>query len=271
MHTIRIAASEDTSVNLVCFAPDDTSTILVLGKGFIRLYRLTDGQVRPLTINLRRDQATFSSYAWAWDGKLIVGTHAGDILLLEDYELQVVIYPAHADDPIVPVVSLASYSKGFVAGGAHGDLRVFERAEDLKEQYSLCKVVQFEDKTAGVVAMVVSHSEETVVCATSTQQLYQASLANADSFKEDSLGYDHVIAHFHAPGAGKDASINDIDVCLWKPLIVGTRACMRACTHASTPRLSTSSTTHVHGVSVRYLLVSGQLRQGSLREGVEHR
>lgn len=81
------AGGEGVVVNATSFCRSTQNVLLVLGKGNIRFYRITDGQLRAIPLNLRMEQANFVGCAWLEDDNVAVGTAAGDVLLLENFEL----------------------------------------------------------------------------------------------------------------------------------------------------------------------------------------
>mmetsp|Transcript_5890 Transcript_5890/g.6121 ORF Transcript_5890/g.6121 Transcript_5890/m.6121 type:complete len:1300 (+) Transcript_5890:152-4051(+) len=219
---VKISMSDDNPVNQVSFCPWDPNVILVLGKGLIRIFRVTEGQLRPVSINVRRDQANFISHTWLWDDKLLLGTAGGEILYLEGLEFKAVVHPLSSDnnDPS-PILTLAPISKGFVAGTTGGEMWSFTIEEDLKEQYKKEETFYLPKHEGGIVSICVT-ADDALICATDTQQLYQFNLANSSVTKDNTgqSGFDYLFTSFHKIIPNSDSSITGIDVALWKPIIV---------------------------------------------------
>lgn len=85
---VGAAGGEGVAVNTISFCPSGQNVLLVLGKGGLRFYRVADGQLRPIPLNLRMEQANFVSCAWMEDDNVVVGTAAGEVLLFENFELK---------------------------------------------------------------------------------------------------------------------------------------------------------------------------------------
>lgn len=70
--------------------------------------------------------------------QVIVSTEQGELYLFENFEFKCLL-PASPTDGAA-IYNLAVFSKGFVAGGANGVLRVYERSEDPREFFKCLKV-----------------------------------------------------------------------------------------------------------------------------------
>jgi cilia- and flagella-associated protein 57 len=220
---VKISMSDENPVNQVSFCPWDANVILVLGKGLIRIFRVSEGQLRPVSVNVRRDQANFISHTWLWDDKLLLGTAGGEILFLEGLEFKAIVHPLPNDtsDPS-PILSLAPISKGFVAGTTGGEMWSFSLEEDIKEQYRREEVFYLPKREGGIISICVT-ADDALICATDTQQLFQFNLTNSSVSKDSSghsSGFDYLFTGFHKMIPNADSSITGIDVALWKPIIV---------------------------------------------------
>lgn len=68
----------------------------------------------------------------------MVSTEQGDLYLFENLEFRCALATPATDG--ASICTLAAFSKGFVAGGANGVLRVFERSDDPREFFKCLKV-----------------------------------------------------------------------------------------------------------------------------------
>lgn len=220
MGTVKISMSDDNPVNQVSFCPWDNNVILAIGKGIVRLFRIVEGQIRPVSINVRRDQANFISHSWLWDEKLVLGTEGGEILLIENLEFRAVVHPTpnDASDPL-PILSISPTSKGFVAGSTEGELWMFA-AEDIKEQYKKEDKFVIAGGEGGIVGIVTT-VDDSLICVLDTQQIYHFTISNSNNNKDGGGGgFDHVLTSFHAPNMIGDAAITGVDVALWRQIAV---------------------------------------------------
>ena len=222
--SVKISLSDDNPVHQVSFCPWDSNVIIVIGKGLVRIFRITEGQLRPVSVNTRRDHANFISHTWLWDDKLLLGTEGGEILLLEGLEFRAVVNPQiaeNANEPICPIFSLSATAKGFVAGTTDGQIWSFCAEEDTKEQYKREETYNLPKDDGGIVCIAVT-TDDSLMCAVDSQQLYHFTVTNANVSKDGgSNAYDHLFTGFHRnnPTTGETA-ITGIDVALWKPIAV---------------------------------------------------
>lgn len=69
---------------------------------------------------------------------MVVSTELGELHLFESLEYKCQL-PASPTDGAA-IYNIVAFTKGFVAGGANGALRVFERSEDPREVFKCLKV-----------------------------------------------------------------------------------------------------------------------------------
>lgn len=137
----KVCLAEDQTVAQISFCPWDSSVVLCIGKSVGKLFRLQEGQYKPISLSLRRDHAYFVSHSWLSDDKLVIGTEGGEILLVENFEFRGIVYPTGQDnEDYVPILSLIGTSRGFIAGTIAGEIRMFEKAEDIKEQVTFFRM-----------------------------------------------------------------------------------------------------------------------------------
>lgn len=230
----KISLSDDCAVNQISFCPWDKDNakegsnglvILVLGRNILRLFHFKEGQLRPLSITMRRDQANFISHCWLPDDTLIVGTEAGELLVIEgnsgsSFEFRGHINPSKADgEEAYPALCLHPSGRGFIMGSLHGEIKIFDKHEDVKEKYLLEDAVYIPGDQGHILEFAVG-AEDLLVAGTSKHQLLSCSLSNLNNVKEGSAAFEHVFAPFHTPSAKGESEITGIDVALWKAVVV---------------------------------------------------
>ena len=105
-----------------------------------------------------------------------------------------------------------AFSKGFVAGGVEGSLRVFEKSDDPRAHYECQRVFSVNDST--LMDLTVSPSEETLLIASSDLALTTFNLANCGvANADDSKCFECLATSYHANG------VLALDTCARKPLI----------------------------------------------------
>lgn len=215
----KIALSDDTPVHRVSFCPWDPTVILVIGKSILRLFRYIEGQLRPMSITVRRDQANFISYAWLADEQLVVGTEGGEIIIIESFEVRGAIMTSKEDaDEFYPVLCLHATARGFVMGSWHGELKVFEKHEDLKEKYQL-EDTFYIPGDCGHVMEIAMGADETIICGMDRHHILLSTLSSLHNIKKGESVFDHIFTNFHHPNTKGEAEITGMDVAVWKPIV----------------------------------------------------
>ncbi|KAF4674972.1 WD repeat domain 65 [Perkinsus chesapeaki] len=140
--------SDVAVVHDVTCHPTDTSIVSVVGDGILKIYRIGDGLMKPVSIqppgkgrdgeNGSLTGTNFSCQTWLSDGRLLVGTEGGDLFLYENNgEYKGPVSPGPGEHRAC--LCAVSTSKGFLLGGIDSMIRIYERSLDSKEGYLLLK------------------------------------------------------------------------------------------------------------------------------------
>jgi len=145
---------------------------------------------------------------------LIVFTSEGQIIICRDSgEFKSVLH----DSPTgVNIVSCATHNRGFIVGGACGEIIVFNKQDDMENPFRLDKkfVNTIEKATiekAAITSLAINSTED-VFFITANNLLRK--LVNALEITDEDLKVQDVICDFHS------AKITGLDICIRKPLIV---------------------------------------------------
>jgi len=216
--TVKAVGSTRTSdgarskVSMASFSPRDHGVVCASGdNGILRFLRIQEHQFRAIPFNLKRDPQNYLCHCWLGNrDALVLSGENGDLLYFENYEFRGLL--AVPGTQAQACASLVAFSKGFVAGGVEGALRVFEKSEDPREHYTCRRV--FTMSESALVHLSVSPSEETLVIASADLALTTFNLANADvANADDAACFDPLSTTFHS------SAIIALDVCARKPLI----------------------------------------------------
>ena len=214
---VRISVGEDAAVSAVTVCPGDSSAVVALGRNVFRLFRVQEGQVRQATLMVRREQSTFTAHCWVGPETLVVGTESGEILLVEGLEFRAVLFAA---EPAAPIHCFGLLSSGaFVAGSAAGSVHYFARIPGSKEMFQHAGCYKVRDLSADILAIAVN-GDDSFVCATSEQQLLNASVNHLNAKKDASAEAEFVLTPFHGPGIGESSAVTGLDVALWRATMV---------------------------------------------------
>ena len=233
--TVKLSNSDEAPMHIVSICPWDQTLILVIGKLAIKAFRITDGQLKPVTISFRRENANFISHCWLEDDqKLIIGTETGEILLLENLEFRMIVYPTGNELPeeVRPIVSIVATAKGFVIGATKGELIFFERVHNIKDSFQIESSFHIPKEYSGcsepsgnvIITGLATGTDDYIICSTSTQQILTFSINQLQAIKNKEMnagsGIEFIMTSFHGPNAKGESTITGIDVAMWKPLVV---------------------------------------------------
>lgn len=222
--SVKISNSDDTPIHQVSICPWDPTAIIVTGKSILRLFRFVEGQLRQATLTVRRELSNFISHLWLPDDNLLLGTDTGDIMFIENFEFRGYVStstPGGESDEVHPVNCLAPHGRGFMMGTTNGEIRFYERNEELKEKYVFEDSIRLPGNRGHIQTFAIG-PDDSLVCATSAHQLVSVALANKAEIKAGTSGVDNILTPFHGPNQRGDAAITGIDVALWKQILVTT-------------------------------------------------
>lgn len=212
---------EGDSISSISFCPYDPTVIFICGQNVAKLIKYQEGILKPLSMSLRRDQFNFTSHTWMPEERCLVGTEEGDILLIENFEFKTVVYPCgNENEDRSPLFSLVPTSRGFAAGTYNGEIRVFEKADDNKELYTLEAAFVLPRETSNVKSMALG-LDDSLVCLTDSQQLYNCPLYSSNMLAKENTpaAFQPLFSPFHYVNSKGHADIIALDVALWRPLL----------------------------------------------------
>jgi len=157
----------------------------------------------------------FTCHCWSNDGRIIVCTSRGEIMLCESTgEFSAFIPSSPVDE--CNIISICSYTRGFIVGGEDGRFFVFEKTEDLDMPFKRMTDTAYKDPNnksdITITSMVITSSEDTVYFTLENNQLMKLSIALDGT--DENPKFEHLIYDFHS------ASVTGLDVCIRKQLIV---------------------------------------------------
>eukprot|EP00913_Durusdinium_trenchii_P002841 g2629.t1 len=238
---VKVSNLTGSMIHECSFNPQDSSLVCIIGDGVFKFFRLQDGTFKgiPNQLNKMREARGLASnqnyicHTWLNDDRLIVCSEAGDALLFDSGGEFKMVLPCSPCEPR-SLLCVASFSRGFIAGGEKGVVTFYERSDDAKEtsllrgarvsqeMFRKAKEVKLDSSMSGpmmpsvgaVTAMTVSPAEETVAIATGSNQLLTFSLSPTDIMKAEEGNVDFALTSFHT------GPIFGLDVCVRKPLVV---------------------------------------------------
>ena len=210
----------------VSFHNTDCNVVLLTGQNCFKYYRMQDSQMKATHSAMTKKEASISNnytcHLWLPDGKVLVCTDQGEILLLEngDYKFCLPESPGNG----FYIECIQAYAKGFVIGGDNGTILVYDKSEEVKNPYSCfhtfssAKVTtdRYPKLQAGIMAsrvmcMALTSTDDTIVFTTNNNQM-MALHQSLERPQEDAV-YEYLIYPFHW------RKIQGMDICLKKKLI----------------------------------------------------
>ena len=161
----------------------------------------------------RLQSSDYTTHALLSDGKLVVGTDTGEIIIFDqncDYKgvLSVGVENWRVE-------CILPYRGGFLVSGELASIYIFERhPEDIRSQYQRTArpFVISEYMNQKVASMSLSPSEDKLVCAMDNSQVFDIAF-NADRPGEDDAAFQNITKYNHS------TQICGLDICMRKPLI----------------------------------------------------
>jgi WD40 repeat protein len=215
MGTTKVVTSEEQTVENISICPWDSNVVLALGKGVVKLFRFAEGQMRPMSFNFRRENAQFTCYTWLpIDDRLIIGTAAGDLIMLENFEFRSMIGSGQVPAPALAMVALPS---GFVMGSAAGECYIYEKNEEARDHYTLEDQLSVPTDGANILNMVLG-SDDNLICVTDDRQIYDTSMHQNQQREQQSSGK-YLICPFHGGTPDQSAAITAIAMGQWRRVV----------------------------------------------------
>ena len=126
-------------VNQCSFSIQDHNIVLVTGNNTYKFYRVQENNSLKAThTQIVKKEAHISNnytcHSWLPDGRLIVCTDQGEIMLLEqggDYKMLLAESPGEG----FFIECIVTYSKGFIIAGENGQIMIYEKSEEPKNPY----------------------------------------------------------------------------------------------------------------------------------------
>lgn len=190
MAMVRTSPSSEANIHQVSFNPIDPRYVATTGRNILRFYRIDEDKFTPITespaMAKRHSQnQNYLCHTWLPGNRTVAGTSAGELLLFHETDLLTVLPSSPADGKSINC--LISFSRGFLAAGAMGILRMYEPTDEPGQYYVQTKEFQLRvaagAPTPTITSMALSPSEDQVAVTLDNCQLMQLSLAHADVLK----------------------------------------------------------------------------------------
>jgi WD40 repeat protein len=160
------------------------------------------------------------------DGRLVVCTEVGEIILCESDGLFMNYIPESPTDEAFKIEAVMPFSRGFIIAGNEngiGKFYAYEKSEDPRVAYRLISKEPYEVKmdlnvnmhsmNMQISSIALAHSEDYVYFTTRSNQIMKADIPLYDG-AEQMPKFEFVHCNFHT------SEITGLDVCIRKQLVV---------------------------------------------------
>lgn len=206
------------SVCTCMLSPLDPSVATVIGKDYVKFYRIGEKEMRPLHENRIPDN-NFTACCWMRtpDDHLLTGTDCGTVSLFRFgehlFDLDCTLGSEY------PITAMVSTPTGFICGSLECTIIVYiyDDSKDqvfFKSQFTLGTIISGAELSPGhVSAFSICPKSENLCFVTSDSQILKLSLAKPAVLVSEDIQY--MVTPFHGP-----KPITGMDVALKKPLII---------------------------------------------------
>jgi hypothetical protein len=193
----------------ISFNPHESNYVIVTGNDTYKYYKIEENEFEAEHTQLNNKDmditTRYSCHCWMTDGRLIVCTEVGEIILIETDGSYL---GAIMDDSIEPgfkIECVIPFGRGFIIAG-NGLIYAFEKTEDSSQPYRLIVgpvEVKLETRDTlstntqyQITSMTLSHDENTLYFTTKTNQLLKVDIPLYDG-GDSKLKFDFVHCCFH--------------------------------------------------------------------------
>ena len=187
--------SGNMTVTQCSFHIQDQNAIIVTGNSIFKYYRIADSnslktihnQIAKKDVHISNN---YTCHSWLPDGRLIICTDQGEIMLLEtdgSYKMQL-----ESPGDGFHIECVQTFSKGFIIGGDNGQIYIYEKSEEPKNPYNSSPLLpQQSDKndksdyhelmasvmTSRIKCMTLSSTDDMIVFTTENNQIMKAAFS----------------------------------------------------------------------------------------------
>jgi cilia- and flagella-associated protein 57 len=227
----KVGISEGQTLYQASFNNLDFNSLIVTGNGVYKYYKLKDNGLRPEHSALAKKESHISNHytchTWLPEGKIIICTDQGELLLLESTGEYKMCLDCSPKDGFY-IEAIAIYSKGFMIAGDTGQIKIYEKTDEPKKPFQ--EVATWpnvndpkEEKkypnlllsimASRIKCLALSSNDDTLVFSTENNQLMKVNLNQEKKLNESVAKYEYLIYPFHS------RAISGLDVCIKKNLV----------------------------------------------------
>lgn len=220
--SLKMAIPSGKLIRHASFCPMDSSLICVSGYCNLRIFRVVDKGLRPITINLGRAQQNYTHHSWISKELLVLST-LDEIILLQSFSIAANI---SFSDWKQEVQSLCAFEGGLIVGGNAGSVRVYHVTKDGPNILNLTKDEQIMTDVDAyeIFSIGCSNADNTAICMLSNGRIRSFEISSFESniTNNSSRVEKDIVPRFYNSKCsidGKNHSIICMSVCKWKKIV----------------------------------------------------
>ena len=200
----------------------DPTCVVVTGMDTYKYYQIEDVGDKKVEFQAQHTQVNnkdrelstkYSCHAWMQDGRLVVCTELGEVMLLETDGSFMAYIP---ESPIeeeggFKIEAIVAFTRGFIVSG-EDKIYAYEKTEDPHVPYRMISNPT-ENPNSNFMSMCLSQSEDYLYCITQQNQLLKVDIPLYEG-SDQQPRFDDVHCKFHTE------EITGLDTCVRKQLIV---------------------------------------------------
>lgn len=187
-------------------------SVVVTGPDTFKYYRIEEGELQPALTQINnkdRDITTrYSCHTWMTDGRLIVCTEVGEIIILEDDgEFVAFLQDSPMQEEDFKIEAICPMQRGFLVAG-NGRIYVYEKLDDPKAPYrQICEPIDIvqdskenflgNNNSQLVKSMCLSQTEDHIYFITASNQIMKVDVPLYEGAETKSK-FEFVHCQFHS-------------------------------------------------------------------------
>ncbi|KAJ3311697.1 Cilia- and flagella-associated protein 57 [Boothiomyces sp. JEL0838] len=212
--TVVSTPSPDQPVYQVSINPFDNMELCVTGKEFATIYRLIEGVLKPIKIEL--PPLDYVKHCWVTIDRLIIGARTGEMFLIDNGQvLQKEQFGGEGSNSTISCIQATK--RGFAIGGTGGLVSIYNFLVLEQGNFTLHQNMTLPDNQLIVTGLASTTGEDTLLVEVNTNLVYKVIISPHNPTKVQTVEeakFEVFMEAFHY------GAITSLDVCIRKPIVV---------------------------------------------------
>ncbi|KAJ3321023.1 Cilia- and flagella-associated protein 57 [Boothiomyces sp. JEL0866] len=212
--TVVSSPSPDQPVYQISINPFDNMELCVTGKEFATIYRLIEGVLKPIKIDL--PPLDYVKHCWVTIDRLIIGARTGEMFLIDNGQvLQRDHFGGQGSNNTITCIQATK--RGFAIGGTGGTVSIFNFLVLEHGSFTLHQTMTLPDNQLVVTGLASTTGEDTLLVEVNTNLVYKVIISAHNPTKVQTVEeakFEVFLEAFHY------GAITSLDLCIRKPIVV---------------------------------------------------